>query len=45
MNLMVDDFVLLLPQNLKSIVRIQLDDGRAFWLAEAVVVELHHIIH
>ncbi len=44
MNLMVDDFVLLLPQNLKSIVRIQLDDGRAFGLAEAVVVELHHVI-
>jgi hypothetical protein len=34
----------LLPQNLKSIVLVELDDGRAFGLAEAVVVELHHVI-
>jgi hypothetical protein len=34
----------LLPQNLKSIVLVELDDSRAFGLAEAVVVELHHII-
>ena len=35
---------MLLPQNLKSIVLVELDDGRAFGLAEAVVVELHHVI-
>lgn len=35
---------LLLPQNLKCVVFVQLDDGRAFGLAEAVVVELHHVI-
>ena len=35
---------ILLPQNLKSIILVELDDGRAFGLAEAVVVELHHII-
>ena len=35
---------MLLSQNLKSIILIQLDDGRAFGLAEAVVIELHHVI-
>lgn len=34
----------LLPQNLKSVVFVELDDGRAFGLGEAVVVELHHIV-
>ena len=38
-------FFPLLPQNIKSVVLVQLDDGRAFGFAEAVVVELHHIIH
>ena len=35
---------MLLPQNLKSIVLVEFDDRRAFGLAEAVVVELDHII-
>jgi hypothetical protein len=35
---------MLLPQNLKSVVFVELDDGRALGFAEAVVVELHHII-
>ena len=34
-----------LSQNLKSIVLVELDDGRALRLGEAVVVELHYIIH
>ena len=36
---------MLLPQNLKSIVLVEFDDGRAFGFAEAVVVELHFIVN
>ena len=35
---------MLLPQNLKSIVLVEFDDGRAFGFAEAVVIELHLVI-
>ena len=35
---------MLLPQYFKSVVLVELDDGGAFGLAEAVVVELHHVI-
>ena len=34
----------LLSHNLKSVVLVKFDDGRALGLAETVVVELYHII-
>ena len=35
---------MLLPQYFKSVVLVELDDGGAFGFAEAVVIELHHVI-